>query len=202
MNVIPWRATSIIGALVLLSVAGCAGPGPGCGSGCPPSPAVSVAPVAPATVAVAAGQNASIPLPGRGLLSQLTLQTANSWPNGVSATSVFVSTAFGNNAPPPESISRRTQSDAGAIGAWEITFSGATGTDALTSPPTATYGGSPQTNAAPLVVELFDATAGGAPLLFFWNSSSNEYVAQGSTFQITLSDTYYLEIVAGSTYAP
>lgn len=121
------------------------------------------------------------------------LSTSSTWPSGVNANVVLVT----NSTPAAQSVKRQAQG-ANALATWQITFSGAGGVGSLSSAPVVTLSG--LSNPSALVVELFDSTIGGAPLLFYYNASSGQFVAFGSTFQIALSDFYYLEVVSGSIH--
>jgi streptogramin lyase len=192
------RISMFFAILASASVVGCGGSGtsspvPGAGA---PSTGVTASPnPSPAATsgAVAPNSTNSLTTPAtNGVMGTLSLVTGSTWPSGVSATI----TATSSGAPIAQSAQRKTLA-AAATSTWKIAFSGSTATANLSVPPSVVFSG--LANPSSLIVELFDATAGAPPLLFTYNVSTGAFVATGTQFQLPLGDTFYLEIVSGST---
>lgn len=183
------RSLQLLSAASLIMLAACGG-----GGSSTPTPAPTTT-YAPTSASVNPGTQTTLTLNGSIGTASLVLWTSPSWPSNVTANATFVTTG----APTAQSAVRKAQA-ANSVSTWQITFSGATGTGSLTTAPIVFLSTGSQ-NQASFVIELFDATSGGTPLLFFFNQATNEqYVAAGATFEVNLADTFYLEVVQSSAH--
>jgi virginiamycin B lyase len=186
------RTFPCVGFLMLLAglVVGCGG-----GGGVSTTPVTSTPTAGPtsASASVAPSSTSALTVPAsNGVSGTFSLVTGATWPTGVSTTITSVT----SGAPTPQSAQRKTLA-ATALATWKITFSGSTATANLSSAPTISFSG--LTNPSSVTVELFDSTAGGSPSIFTYNATAGTFVATGTQFQVVLGDTFYLEIVSGST---
>src|SRR5579863_6146795 len=186
------RTISIALSMLIIVVAGCGG-----GSSTTSSLTTSPTPTptsAPMSQVISPGSN-NIELDSYFATVELNIPAALSFPSGVSVLALNQS----GGSPTPQSSKRKTQSGS-ARAIWQITFSGATGVGNLSYAPSAIMN-TGTLNQASFVIELFDATAGTPPVVFYFNSATtHEYDAAGANFQIALSDVYYLEVVSGSSH--
>ena len=126
---------------------------------------------------------------------QLVLNTAGSWPNGVTFNAVPLSS--GGAAPQSH---RRATKGATSSATWQITFTGASGVGQLAYAPVVLFS-TGQFSQSSYVIELIDTTSSSGSIIFYYNpSTAIEYEPAGPSFQINLGDTYDLQVVSGSAH--
>ena len=196
--------TSIVAlatALCLCSALAACGGGGG-GGAVPTTPAPTTTPTSTPTVAPSPSAT-----PATTTLSNGTNTVAFPASNGVSA-SLSLSGSLGgvqttvsaitSGAPAPQY--KRMSSAPTIVAAWKITFSGSVQTIDLSSDPSFSVNGISSAMAA-LYAEMFDSSIPNLPPNWMtYDATTNSFV--GANQKLALGDTYYLEIVSGSSGPP
>lgn len=146
----------------------------------------------------------SIPASGAGV----TFPTANNisnasfgFPASTFSGSLSLTATTGTAGPQAQSGGRQTQAVATSqLAEWQVQFTGATGTLTFNAVPTFTIP-TPTGSVSSLVLEIFDTTQTGSPLLATWAgtiSGTNTVFTGASGLTLNLADTLWFEIVGGS----